>query len=251
MLIGIFDSGMGGLSVLAEARKIYPHLDFYYYGDSAYAPYGVQSKAAVKKRSFLICDALVAKGVDAIIVACNTATSAAIKDLRAAYPIPIIGMEPAIKPALHAYHGGDIIVMATPMTLAEEKFNNLLSHHKKDETIYRIPTPDLVDLVEEGLTSGPRVDNILDKYFKVLSLSQVESVVLGCTHFLFLKKSIQKYFGNHVHLIDGHQGTLMQLSRKVIIPNSGPIKKDNIEIFNSKGETYIQRSWALLEKYEG
>lgn len=252
MLIGIFDSGMGGLSVLAEAKIKFPNIDFIYYGDSSYAPYGTKTKEAVISRSITICDLLVKEGVSGIIVACNTATSAAIKDLRANYDVPIIGMEPALKPALCDYKGGDIIVMATPMTLQEEKFNDLLLSYKKNETIYKIPTPNLVDLVEDGIVKGEIVDNALSFYFKEFNLKKVESVVLGCTHFLFLKRSIQKYFGNQVHLIDGHEGTLMQLSRKLNIPQISNFNNFNqkIKILNSMGETYISRSWHLLENYE-
>jgi len=250
MLVGIFDSGMGGLSVLAEAMHKFPSIDFIYYGDSKHAPYGTKSKKEVLTRSYEICDYLIKAGAEAIIVACNTATSAAIVELRDKYSIPIIGMEPALKPALGNYKGGAIVVMATPMTLAEEKFQKLMATHSSHETIYKIPTPQLVNLVESGVVEGDLVDQTLEDYFTSLDLNTVESVVLGCTHFLFLRPAIQAYFGDRVSLVDGHQGTLMQLERKILVPPPGTGSKQYVLIVNTKGQSFVDQSWSLLEKYE-
>jgi glutamate racemase len=252
MKIGIFDSGMGGLTVLAEAQKRFPDLDFIYYGDSAHAPYGIKTKEEVLERSKKVCDFLINKHVEAIVVACNTATSAAIKQLRAMYKIPIIGMEPALKPAISHHSGGRILVMATPMTLNEEKFQNLLQTHKKSEIIYELPTPTLVNLIEEGYTKGQVIENALKMYFQNINLMEIDSVVLGCTHFLFVKESIKSFFNNNVEIVDGHLGTLMQLSRKIKLP----IEKKNIkysghtQIYNSLGQEAIEKSLRLLALYE-
>ena len=252
MKIGIFDSGMGGLTVLAEAQRKFPEMDFIYYGDSAYAPYGIKSKEEVFERSKEICDLLVDMDVDAIVVACNTATSAAIIELRSLYKIPIIGMEPALKPAISHHIGGCILVMATPMTLKEEKFQSLVQAHKKNEIIYDLPTPQLVDLIEAGYTKGPKIEACLQMYFQHINLSKIDSVVLGCTHFLFVKSSIKKFFNDSVEIVDGHAGTLMQLSRKVhiAIDKSNKMYTGKTIIYNSLGQEAVEKSLSLLGLYE-
>ena len=252
MKIGIFDSGMGGLTVLAEAQRKFPEMDFIYYGDSAYAPYGTKSKKEVFDRSKEICDFLVDMDVDAIVVACNTATSAAIVDLRSLYKIPIIGMEPALKPAISHHIGGRILVMATPMTLKEDKFQCLVQAHRNNEIIYELPTPQLVDLIEAGLTRGPKIDASLRMYFKNINLSKIDSVVLGCTHFLFVKASIKKFFKDSVEIVDGHEGTLMQLSRKIHVAIEENTRKyiGKTIIYNSSGQEAVEKSLSLLDLYE-
>jgi len=246
MTIGIFDSGMGGLSVLFEARKQLPNENFIYYGDSKNAPYGVKSKEEVLNLSINICDYFMTRGVDAIVVACNTATSAAIKILRSKYDIPIIGMEPALKPAIENHKAGSIAVMATSMTLNEDKFSRLLDKFARHETVYKIPAPELVELVESGLVSGEKMYKTIKSYFKGLPISSIESVVLGCTHFVFVKKEIIKLFGKKIILIDGNYGTVQQLKRN-ITENSG---LGGIEILNSGGQSYVDRSYELLKYLE-
>lgn len=250
MTIGIFDSGMGGLSVLSLAMKMLPNKNFIYYGDSKNAPYGTKTKAQVIQLSIRVCDILIENGVEAIVVACNTATSAAIKVLRERYSIPIIGMEPAIKPAIEKNQGGCIAVMATPMTLREVKFKHLLENMPTHQKIYEIPAPKVVELVEAGITKGDELDAVLVEYFKDMPLDQIESVVLGCTHFLFVKEAIMKLFPNEVKLIDGHEGTVYQLIRKINSAIMNSSEGQEVVYMNSAGPTYIQRSKALKEKYE-
>ena len=132
--IGVFDSGVGGISVLRHLRRVMPNDRFLYYGDSAHAPYGIRTKAEVRDLSFAVAEKLMARGLKALVIACNTATSAAVKDLREKYPdMIIVGIEPALKLAADRYPGGGIGVMATPMTLSEEKFARLL--HRYDVTL--------------------------------------------------------------------------------------------------------------------
>lgn len=250
MKVGIFDSGMGGLSVLALAKKWLPNVDFIYYGDSKNAPYGIKTKEEVINLSIVICDLLIEKGVEAIIVACNTATSAAIKVLREKYAIPIIGMEPALKPAIEHNHGGHIAVMATPMTLRENKFQSLLKNMTTDQCVYEIPAPKIVELVESGITSGEEIDRVLESYFSKLPLDQIESVVLGCTHFLFIKSAILKLFKGDVELIDGNEGTIHQLMRKLNLSTLESNHQQDILFMNSAGQAYINKAKALFEKYE-
>ena len=152
--IGVFDSGLGGISVLRDLKKLMPNEDFIYFGDSAYAPYGIKTKDEITKRCVEIIDFFIEKGVKAVVIACNTATSAAIKELRETYNITIIGIEPAIKPAVESKKQGKIIIMATTMTLAEKKFNNLMDKYKDEREIIKLPAPGLVEFVESGIFSG-------------------------------------------------------------------------------------------------
>lgn len=246
MKIGIFDSGMGGLSVLYEAQKQLPNEKFIYYGDSKNAPYGIKSKEEVLKLSIDICDYFMSRKVDAIVVACNTATSAAIKTLRAKYKIPIIGMEPALKPAIENHKYGSIAVMATSMTLNEEKFSKLLDKFAKEERVYKIPAPRLVELVESGIVSGEKMYKTIKSYFKDLDISSIESVVLGCTHFVFVRNEIRTLFRNDIVLIDGNYGTIQQLKRNIIESSEG----GDIEIINSGGPKYVDLSYKLLNYLE-
>ena len=248
--IGIFDSGMGGLSVLSLAIKKLPNEKFIYYGDSLNAPYGTKTKEEVIELSINICDYFVSRKVKAIIIACNTATSAAVKVLREKYDVPIIGMEPALKPAIANNESGHIAVMATPMTLREEKFNKLLDSIKITNKIYKVPAPKVVELVEQGITEGSEMDKVLTEYFSRISLDMIESVVLGCTHFVFIKSSIYKLFKRDISLFDGNEGTVMQLIRildKLDSLNDEYISENKIEIINTGDKHFLEVSKKLLE----
>lgn len=249
--IGIFDSGMGGLSVLSLASKNLPSENFIYYGDSINAPYGVKSKEEVVELSIKICDYFISKKVKAIVIACNTATSVAVKALRNRYDIPIIGMEPALKPAIEKSNNKSIAVMATPMTLKEEKFKLLLDTIGANKNVYKIPAPKIVDYVESGCISGEKIDNILKEYFVEINLDEVESVVLGCTHFVFIKHSIEKLFNSDIILYDGNKGTVEQLIRRLKKYDLLNIKEytGNIEIINTGGVQYVERSKQLFDFY--
>ncbi len=212
--IGVFDSGFGGISVLAQMMKEMPNESFYFYGDSKYAPYGEKSKEEIKARCFHICEELVKQDVKAIVIACNTATSACIQDLRKMYDIPIIGMEPALKPAVHEKSKQSVIVMATPFTLKEEKFANLMRRYENNHTIIKLPTPKLVRLVEQDqLENKALCMQVLNDYFKDIDLNQVNAIVLGCTHFVFYKDYIQELVGNHITIYDGNRGTSKHLKQ--------------------------------------
>ena len=160
--IAVFDSGVGGISVLRHLRRLMPGERYLYFGDSANAPYGTKTKDEVEALTFAAARRLMERGVKALVVACNTATSAAIHDLREAYPDTIvIGIEPALKLAYDRYHGGGIGVMATPMTLREEKFEALMHRYDQSCRIYKIPAPGLVELVERGQADSPEAENLL------------------------------------------------------------------------------------------
>ncbi|KGN01751.1 glutamate racemase [Clostridium botulinum] len=250
MPIGFFDSGVGGLSVLKEAIKILPNEDFIYFGDSKNAPYGTKKVDEVKKLTFDAVKMLLDYNVKAIVVACNTATSAAIEDLRNTYKyIPIIGIEPALKPAVELSKDGKIVIMATNMTLAEKKFNKLMSKYKGEYDIVSLPCPGLVEYIEKGIVEGKKLNEFLIEKLSILDKDKIASIVLGCTHYPFIKKELSNILGDEVVIIDGSFGTASQLKRKLIKNNS--INRDNkkgkITILNSsEDEEIIKVSKKLL-----
>jgi len=210
--IGVFDSGLGGVSVLAEAARILPQESFIYLGDSAHNPYGTKEVAEVKQLSLQAADFLLEKGIKALVVACNTATSAAINDLREYLDLPVIGMEPALKPAVENTNQGNILVMATPVTLREKKFRDLLRQYGEKKEILLLPCPGLAELIETGIYSGPPIQDYLTRSFSSLDLKNISTVVLGCTHYIFIKKELERLIP-HGQIIDGNRGTVKNLQR--------------------------------------
>ncbi|MDP4144556.1 MAG: glutamate racemase [Bacillota bacterium] len=233
--IGFLDSGVGGISVLREAIKLLPNENYIYYGDSKNAPYGTKSVEEVKKLTISVVDILLAKGAKAVVVACNTATSAAITELRKSYTdVPIIGIEPALKPAVELNREGNIIIMATPMTLAESKFNNLMKKYGARSQIVPLPCPGLVELIENGELEGDEINNYLaDKLSQFLS-DKIAAIVLGCTHYPFIRTEISK-IADGVPIIEGSLGTIKQLNRQLLSAGliNDSTEKGTIEIINS------------------
>ena len=161
--IGFMDSGLGGLSVLKEALRIMPYDDFIYYGDSRNAPYGVKDQETIRRLTFQVVEMLLERGIKGLAIACNTATSAAVAKLRLAYPqLPIVGIEPAVKPAVEHNHGGRILVMATPMTIRQEKFHKLLERYRNGKEVVPVPCEGLMEFVEHGELDG----DTLEAYFR-------------------------------------------------------------------------------------
>ncbi|MCL2544664.1 MAG: glutamate racemase, partial [Clostridia bacterium] len=208
--IGIFDSGMGGVSVLARARALLPAEDFLYYGDNGYAPYGIRPPQQVMERVRWVAGHLLERGAKALVIACNTATSVAAAELRAELALPVIGMEPALKPASLCRHGGHILVMATPMTLALPKFAALMERYGQDAV--PLPCAGLVEFVERCELEGDTLYRHLARIFGDWPRKPVDAVVLGCTHYLYLRRAIAALFPN-TPLLDGNQGTARQLER--------------------------------------
>lgn len=250
--IGFFDSGVGGLSVLKEAIKLLPRENFVYFGDSKNAPYGSKTVDQVKELSFSAADFLLKMGVKALVVACNTATSAAIEDLRETYPqLPVIGIEPALKPAVELQRRGKILIMATTVTLAESKFSNLMKSFEKVADIVPLPCPGLAELIESGNLDGVEVEHYLKNKLLNYIGSNISSVVLGCTHYPFVKKQLYTLLGNDVPILDGSCGTAKQLRRLLLQNNlmSERIQAGGIHIYNSlNNEEVIDLSYALLNK---
>jgi glutamate racemase len=215
--IAVFDSGMGGISVLKEMVRLMPEEDFIYFGDSANAPYGVRSVEEVRRLTINhIRYFLEEKSAKAIAVACNTATSAAVRDLRVMYPeVPLVGVEPAIKPAVLASDHAHILVMATPRTLAEEKFLNLEQLYESKAVIHPLPCPGLMEFVEHGILDGEDLTAYLHKMMDPYLSEDLTGIVLGCTHYPFLRPVIQEIAGPSVEIYDGSLGTARELSRRI------------------------------------
>ena len=240
--IGFFDSGVGGLSVMKEAISIMPNENFIYFGDSKNAPYGTKELTEVKNLTLNAVDFLLNKDVKAIVVACNTATSAAIEDIRDKYKhIAIIGIEPALKPAVKLNRKGNIIIMATPMTLREKKFKLLMDKYKSESNIVSLPCAGLVEFIEQGMLEGEKLENYLKEKFKTYLEDDISAIVLGCTHYPFIKKALSNVIGDDIPLIDGGLGTSHELKRKLIENDllNDSKGKGNIAIYNSINDNKI------------
>jgi len=209
MKIGFFDSGVGGLTVLAEALKQMPNHEYLYYADSKNAPYGVKSKEEVRNLTSLAVDFLINEGAEAIVIACNTATSVTVKNLRHKYNIPIIGIEPALKPALKIQ--GRVLVTATSLTLQEEKFKNLLKGLDTEGLVDTCALDKLVQLAETPCFDESQALPYLVEKTASLELSTFGSVVLGCTHFPLFKNAFKKLLP-HATIVDGSLGVIKRLA---------------------------------------
>lgn len=212
--IAVFDSGVGGISVLRELAKLMPEENYLYFGDSANAPYGKRTTAEVKQLTMDAARMLMARGIKALVVACNTATAAAIRDLREAYPDTIIvGIEPALKMAADRFPGGYIGVMATPVTLREDKFVQQVERFS-GVTVSTIPVPDLVGLVEQGHINDEAVEDLLRPVLEPYA-GKLDAVVLGCTHYPFAAKTVSKILGEQTAVLDGGEGTARETRRRL------------------------------------
>ena len=214
--IAVFDSGVGGISVLRELKKILPNEDYIYYGDSKNAPYGMKTKEEVRKLTIDAAEYLFAQGAKGLVVACNTATSAAVRTLREMYPdVPLVGIEPAVKPAATLKPNCRVLVMATPMTIREEKFQNLMARYEDMAEIIPLPCPGLMDFVERGDLESEDFRRYLEELLFVHRIHPVDSVVLGCTHYPFAKDMIRQVLGPDVLVFDGGEGTAREMKRRL------------------------------------
>lgn len=200
--IGIIDSGVGGLSVLREIRRELPYEDIVYIGDSARCPYGPRPAEEICTIVTGLTDRLLAMDAKLVVLACNSATIAAIESLRAFYPVPFAGMEPAVKPAAAATKTGVIAVLATEASVAGEKFHRLVHTHAAGVRVITRPCPEFVSLVESGKTSGPEVNAVLAQILPPLLAAGADTLVLGCTHFPFLRGAIEAFVGPDIAVID-------------------------------------------------
>ncbi len=251
MPVAVFDSGLGGLSTLIELRRLMPCEDYIYYGDFANSPYGTKSADRVRELSFDCVGYLLARRVKAIVIACNTATSAAAKQLRECYPfIPIIGAEPAIRPAVLYKAGSNILVMATDMTLKEEKFKALCAELDKMANIIKLPCPDLVEFVERGETESRELYLYLKQHIESNIKVKIDSVVLGCTHYPFVAHAISQTVGKDVPIFDGNKGIAKECRRRLAVlglERSGGVT-GTLEITGSKtDEQKLMTAKKLME----
>lgn len=246
--IAVFDSGVGGISVLRHLVQLLPGERFLYFGDSANAPYGSRSTEAVRQLTLAAANKLTTEyPLKALVIACNTATAAAVKNVRAAYPdLIVIGIEPALKVAADHFPGGRVGVMATEVTLREEKFDTLLHRFDEECTITKIPAPGLVQLIEEGKVDTPETEallhTILDPY-----VGKLDALVLGCTHYPFAAKAISRVLGTEVALLEGGGGTARETKRR--LENAGLLEEGvgEITILNSSNDpNMIRLSWERL-----
>ena len=204
--IAVFDSGVGGISVLRELVALMPQEHFLYYGDSANAPYGDRTTTQVRQLTMAAAEHLMERGIKALVVACNTATAAAINELRQRWPDAIIiGIEPALKLAYDRFPQSRVGVMATQVTLREEKFTHQLERFP-DMRVSLIPAPGLVELIEAGLADAPETEALLRQLLAPY-VGKLDALVLGCTHYPFVKKTVARVLGENTALLDGSLGT--------------------------------------------
>jgi len=208
--IGVLDSGVGGLSTLAELTKILPNEDFIFYADHKNAPYGDKTIEEVESFVYEIVKFFVSKNVKAIVIACNTAVSATIKKLRTEFDIPILGLEPAIKLAYDNCKEKDIAIMATKLTINGNKLKNLLKKLNIEERVKKISASGLVELIESNALSEIII-NYLKNLLSDINQNKYSSIVLGCTHYIFVKNEIEKVIGKNIKLIDGNLGVSLHL----------------------------------------
>lgn len=211
--VGVFDSGLGGLSVAREIRRRLPAEDLLYAADTAYCPYGGRSLEEIRERSLTVARALRERGARAIVVACNTASGAALETLRAHLDVPVVGLEPAVKPAAEGSLRRRIGVMATAATLRTERFDRLTARYAHDVEVHAVACPGLVELVEAGETGGPRVRATLEALLEPLRAAEVDQVVLGCTHYPFLRDAIAEVLGPGVRIVDSGGAVARQVER--------------------------------------
>lgn len=245
--IAVFDSGLGGLSVLRHLRRRMPGERFLYYGDSANAPYGTRSRTEVEALTLDAVGHLMNRGLKALVVACNTATSAAIEALRAKYPeLIVVGIEPALKLAADRFPGGRIGVMATPVTLREEKFCHLMSRYASACQVYNIPAPQLVPLIEEGKVDTPLMEQTLHSLLDPFA-DKIDVLVLGCTHFPFASHAMERLLGPRVAVLDGGDGTAREALHRLEAANLLEHGAGQLILENSLGtQEIIRRSRRML-----
>ncbi len=245
--IAVVDSGVGGITVLRKLYKLMPNEDYIYFGDSANAPYGVKTKEEIKNLTVKACEALMDRGAKAVVIACNTATSAAAAYLREKYPDFIfIGLEPALKPAALSGENPRVLVLATPLTLKEEKFDNLMARFEGKAEFIKLPAPELVRFIESGNLDSEEEIAYLEEILAPYA-GKVDAVVLGCTHFPFARKCILKILGENVLVFEGGKGAASYcktcLGEKGLLNDEG---REGIISFENSDENKIEISKRMF-----
>lgn len=213
MNIGIFDSGIGGLTLLHQAMVLMPHENYIFYADTDHVPYGTKSKEQVVSYVDEVIRFMEVHQCKAVVIACNTATAVAAEVMRRKYELPIIGIEPAVKPAVQESDGKRVMVVATPLTVREEKLHNLVARVDDEHLVDLLALPRLVEFAERGEFVSDDVTAYLTERFAGYELDKYGELVLGCTHFNYFKDTFRKLMPDHVHIIDGSLGAVRQLAR--------------------------------------
>ena len=231
--IGIFDSGMGGLTVLHQAMISLPKESYLYYADTDHVPYGLKTNEQIKEYVDDAVAFMIQKQVKAIVIACNTATSIDIESLRKRYTLPIVGIEPAVKPAIRINKEKRIMLIATPVTVREKKLKKLLEEVDKEKKVDLVPLPGLVKFAENEQFDTKEVEDYLKEEFKNFNLHNYSEIVLGCTHFNYFKPVIRKVFPEHIRILDGSKGTINRLANLLRENNLLGEKEGKIEYYFS------------------
>lgn len=243
----VFDSGVGGISVLRELVRLMPCEHFLYFGDSKNAPYGVKDTAEVRALTLRNVGRLMKSGAKAAVIACNTATSAAIEELRMAYPKEIIvGIEPAVKLAAELRPWGHILVMATEVTLREHKFEELTARFSGAHPIEAVHCPGLVERIEAGETQGTSLEAYLRGILSPYLTAETAAVVLGCTHYPFARKAIEKVVGPEILVVDGGPGTARETKRR--LAQAGLLRPDGVGQVRMESSDPSPRNLMCMER---
>ena len=245
-MVGIFDSGAGGLSVFREIRKLLPEERYIYYSDNAHCPYGEKGREYIIDRSREITRFLLDKGCEIIVVACNTATAAAISTLREEFPVRFIGMEPAIKPAAQATKTGVVGVLATAGTLKATKYLDTREKWAQNVKIVEHIGQGFVELVENGILTGTEAESVVEKSVRPLIEAGADTIVLGCTHYPFLSETIIKTAGQPITLIDPAPAVARHLLE--VMQEKNLVKRDGFSmVLHSSGDkTTLQKTYGNL-----
>ncbi len=252
--IGVFDSGIGGLSVLREIHQLLPHESLIYVGDSAHAPYGDRSASHVRKRSRLIAEFLLDQGVKAIVIACNTATAEAAELLRGTLDVPIIGLEPAIKPAARLSKSGIIGVLATQRTISSSRLLGLTERYAKGKKVLAQACPGLVEQVEACEFQSEETEQLLRHYIQPLLDQGADALILGCTHYPFLLPAIRKITGSEIDILETGKPVAEQLQRilkqnqleKIIPGTAATFYHPDLRFFNSSHDKKYHNAMKKL-----
>lgn len=254
MNIGIFDSGIGGMTLLHQAMVTLPHENYIFYADIDHVPYGTKTKEQVISYVDEVMQFMIAQDCKVVVIACNTATSVAAEIMRSKYDIPIIGIEPAVKPAVENSDGKRVMVVATPLTIQEEKLKNLVEKVDDDHLVDLLALPKLVSFAERGEFVSDEVYCYLKEMLMPYQLEDYGELVLGCTHFNYFKDSFAKLLPSGVQMIDGSTGTINQLKRVLTQRGQLEEKEGSIRYFTSgrelTSEADLQRMQLLHKRLE-
>jgi len=242
--VGVLDSGVGGVYVLRQATRLMPRENFLFYGDLGHAPYGTRPTGDIRRISMNAARHLVDQGIKALLVACNTATSAAVETMREEFSIPVVGVEPALKPAVEAAGGGKIAVMATPATLRLPRFARLLEACGAENQLVSMPCPGLSLMVERFGPGSPMVREYLSELFNDAPVDKLSGVVIGCTHYSYLKNDLRELLGD-VPLFDGAGGAARQL-RRVLEEGGLLAEQEGQVVFETSGS---KTDIAMMEHF--